>query len=119
MDQSRSIGANVYSSGWQLLIDDMLDEIAAVIADSGATLVVLQMKEKLGLLRFYYRLQGTTAAQEEAIYAIVRAAVDRSAGVCLHCGGAGRLRRLGGLLVVVCDEHEAAKLRHWDEIAYV
>ena len=39
MGQGRSIGSHVYHSGWYTLMDDMLDEIAA-IADSGVMLVV-------------------------------------------------------------------------------
>ena len=110
MDQGRSIGSPVYRSGWRTLIDGMLDEIATVVEGSDAVLVVRQMKEKLGLLRVYYRVEGATPARENAISAIVRASEDRSAGICMRCGGVGRLRHLSGPMVVLCDQHEAAEL---------
>ena len=62
--------------------------------------VVEQIKEKFGGLRFYY--QGG----DEEIHGMVRMAEAWAGIACEECGAAGE-RRSGGWIRTLCDKHEA------------
>jgi hypothetical protein len=62
--------------------------------------VVEQIKEKFGGLRFYY--QGG----DEQIHGMVRMAEAWADIACEECGGIGT-RRSGGWIRTLCDKHEA------------
>lgn len=62
--------------------------------------VVDQVKEKFGTLRFYYH------GGDEVVDGMVRMAESMSGITCEHCGNLGE-RRSGGWVRTLCDVHEA------------
>jgi len=62
--------------------------------------VVEQIKEKCGGLRFYY--QGG----DDNVHGMVRMAESWAANCCEECGAPGK-RRNGGWIRTLCDHHEA------------
>lgn len=64
--------------------------------------VVEQIKEKFGGLRFYY--QGG----DETVAGMVRMAESWASHSCEECGNAGQ-SRTGGWIKTLCDEHEAER----------
>jgi hypothetical protein len=69
------------------------------IPDAIEQVVVEQIKEKFGGLRFYY--QGG----DEHIHGMVRMAEAWAGHACEECGAAGK-RRSGGWIRTLCDQHE-------------
>lgn len=72
--------------------------------------IVEQIKEKFGGLRFYY--QGG----DEQIYGMVRMAEAWAGTACEECGGIGK-RRGGGWVRTLCDQHEAERQARIEEQA--
>ena len=64
--------------------------------------VVRQIKEKFGGLRFYYD------GGDNTVYGMVRMAEAWAAKTCEQCGKPGSIRR-GGWQQTLCDEHEAER----------
>jgi hypothetical protein len=64
--------------------------------------VVAQIKEKFGGLRFYYE------GGDDTIYGMVRMAEAWAGNTCETCGKPGRQRE-GGWIKTLCDEHEAER----------
>jgi hypothetical protein len=72
--------------------------------------VVEQIKEKFGGLRFYY--QGG----DDEISGMVRMAEAWADIACEECGAAGK-RRSGGWIRTLCDKHEAERQAQFEEQA--
>ena len=73
-------------NGWHGLIDDTLTAIEKHCASIGTEPPgITQIKEKLGLLRIYFR------PYDEGIGSILHAAEQRSASICEQCGRPGKL----------------------------
>lgn len=72
--------------------------------------VVEQIKEKFGGLRFYY--QGG----DEQIHGMVRMAEAFAGSLCEDCGGIGE-RRSGGWVRTLCDKHEQERNERIEEQA--
>jgi hypothetical protein len=70
--------------------------------------VVEQIKEKFGGLRFYY--QGG----DDNIHGMVRMAESWAARTCEECGKPGQSRS-GGWIKTLCDEHEAERQQRYKE----
>jgi hypothetical protein len=66
--------------------------------------VVTQIKEKFGGLRFYY--DGGDAA----VIGMVRMAEEMASIACEKCGAPGKLRS-GGWITTLCDAHEEERQR--------
>ena len=82
--------------GWHDLIDDTLTAIEKHCASIGSKPPgITQIKEKLGLLRIYFR------PYDEGIEAILHAAEQRSASICEQCGRPGKLV-IGQYIHVTC-----------------
>ena len=107
-------------SGWYELIRDLCREIAEVCAQAGREndLVVDQVKEKYGELRFYFHLEGGTVEENaplnHRLYDIIERYEETSKQVCELCGAPGKLRELklrGGMVwyQTLCDEHYASR----------
>ena len=64
--------------------------------------VVLQIKEKFGELRFYYN------GGDDKIYGMVVMAEMWASHTCERCGDPGKLRA-GGWMKTLCDKHEAER----------
>lgn len=112
------------NSGWYELLRSLCTEITAVYQKHGQPIdiIIVQIKEKWGLLRYYYAFewhpqalhafdcigggsvrfrQGATELQRE-IAAIVRKWEEKSADVCEYCGAPGSLRK-GRRVATLCD----------------
>lgn len=120
--------------GWYSLIDRLcLSIVESLGTDGCAQFKVVQIKEKYGTLRFYYRLNGqddrhfdavssigrvhATGRPTEAtlggetvesrIRALVAAASEASEAVCEMCGAQAQLHDVSGYLAVRCRVHLA------------
>lgn len=71
-----------------------------VIPDEVKQVVVVQLKEKFGGLRFYYN-----ASNDQYISGLVDMASEWASHTCHVCGATGKLRR-GSWIQVLCDKHE-------------
>ncbi len=114
--------------GWYQLIRDMCAEISAAYEAEGAAvdLVVDQVKEKYGTLRFYYHHEGQSIAihafdglsggsslrtrpvssdLQTWVERIVDDSDERRAHICETCGKPGSLRTDLGWVLTLCDEH--------------
>jgi hypothetical protein len=95
-------------AGWQDLLQTACTRIeAALVGD--VSFRALQIKEKLGTLRFYWRGTMSDAAKARVEEAISLAEA-RSACTCEICGAEGRLYNNGGSLATACAEHAKGKL---------
>jgi hypothetical protein len=72
------------------------------VEDPVQQVVVTQVKEKFGTLRFYYD------GGDDIIDGMVRMAEGMSGCTCEECGKPGG-RRSGGWIVTLCDEHAEAR----------
>lgn len=112
--------------GWFSILDSMCDEILTAYEETGqpVNLVVGQVKEKYGTLRFYYHFEGQTSGAaaidflgqgalrvpgepnplHERVAAIVSKWEDKSATVCEKCGKPGKLRTDRRWIRTLCDE---------------
>lgn len=83
--------------------EDRADEILALgdrITPYCNHVVVDQVKEKFGGLRFYYH------GGDDTVHGMVRMAEAWAAHTCETCGESGQLRH-GGWVRTLCDKHEA------------
>ena len=102
---SGQYGGFAISEGWWNIVDVLMQEIQHHIDwknnnnDDIEQVVVEQIKEKFGGLRFYY--QGG----DEYISGLVTMAELWACHTCETCGQKGQ-RRSGGWVRTLCDEHE-------------
>ena len=80
------------------------------ISDAIPQVVVAQIKEKFGGLRFYYD------GGDEYISGMVRMAETWAGNTCEECGVPGELR-MGGWIRTLCDHHEAERQGRRNETA--
>ena len=71
--------------------------------------VVDQIKEKFGGLRFYYH------GGDDVVDGMVRMAETWAGHVCEECGKPGE-RHSGGWIRTLCDEHEAERQAYYKEM---
>lgn len=117
------------SPGWRLLCERLLNQIDEVLSDEEAKgFKLLQVKEKFGTLRVYYRLgdaedlhvdlvspegrehlvKRAPGQAAQCVRELVDAACSKSEEICEICGRLGELRE-GGWIRTLCDEHEAER----------
>lgn len=92
--------------GWYPLLYELCEELSKCIhdADEQVKFVVLRIKEKYGILRFYYYLEGGGFEIRDQIDEIVDRYERLSATVCECCGKPGKLRDVHGQIMVRCEE---------------
>jgi len=93
-------GRSAFASDWD---HERAEEIMAnsvVIPDEIPQVVVAQVKEKFGTLRFYYD------GGDEYISGLVRMAESMSGVTCEECGAPGTTNG-GGWVRTLCEKHEA------------
>lgn len=78
------------------------------IPDMVPQVIVEQVKEKFGGLRFYY--QGG----DECIRGMITMAEQWAGNTCEECGKPGRSRS-GGWIKTLCDEHEAKRQKRYTD----
>ncbi len=119
---SRSYGGIAVGSGWWPIIESLCANIQShidwrnrqrelllkdnpynhKIHDHVEQVVVEQIKEKFGGLRFYY------SGGDDEISGMVRMAEAWAGVACEECGAPGK-RRSGGWVRTLCDHHEAER----------
>lgn len=103
---SSRYGGFAVGKGWYPLIEQLSHTIQSHIDHAQKQgkecpqVIVQQVKEKFGTLRFYY--QGG----DEFIHGAVWLAESMTSMLCEQCGGLGE-RRSGGWVRTLCDQHEA------------
>ena len=91
-------GDGWYNILWRLCVD--LEPMAAEIEkETGERFEAVQVKEKLGTLRFY------VSHHTDAIDGRIVEAQEESSRTCEVCGKPGKQRKTGGGVRAVCDEH--------------
>lgn len=80
------------------------------ISDEVPQVIVAQIKEKFGGLRFYYE------GGDDIIRGMVSMAESWAAHVCEQCGQPGELR-YGGWIKTLCDHHEAERQQRMNQYA--
>ena len=99
-------GGFAIGKGWYPLIEQLSHVIQSHIdskqkrGDDCEQVVVEQVKEKFGSLRFYY------SGGDDFIHGAVWLAESMTSHLCEECGGLGKQRE-GGWIRTLCDQHEA------------
>jgi hypothetical protein len=99
-------GGFAVGAGWWPILEALCANIQSHIdwrnreSETVPQVVVEQIKEKFGGLRFYY--QGG----DEQIHGMVRMAEAWAANCCEECCAPGKSRN-GGWIRTLCDQHEA------------
>jgi len=97
-------------SGWCDLLENLFDIVARI--DSNKTVVLDQVKEKFGQLRWYFHHEGHISNRDsELIYWVVNAAEDQSGLICEECGEQGKIITLGTWMYCRCKKCEKALRR--------
>ena len=109
LDQSECFDSDIYDSAWNGLINDMLRELDGVLTSTGVSFVLLQIKEKLGYLRCYYRLPGASDDLRAAVDGIYHRAVERSGKTCIECAAPASVSSHGGWIGPLCQRHAGAR----------
>lgn len=103
-----AIGYPDCGDGWRELLERTFVKIEAALA-GGGTLRVLQVEERYGTLRLYWRGNLSDEARAKVNEAIEKAEA-RSACTCSECGEEGRLYRSDGNLLTRCAAHAVGRL---------
>ena len=99
-------GGFAIGEGWYPLIEKLSETIQNHIdhkqkqGEDCPQVIVQQVKEKFGTLRFYYD------GGDDFIHGAVWLAESMTSMLCETCGGLGK-RREGGWMRTLCDQHEA------------
>ena len=105
---SGKYGGFAIGKGWYPLIEKLSEVIQSHIdhlhkqGKECPQVIVEQVKEKFGTLRFYY--QGG----DDFIHGAVWLAESMTRQLCEECGGLGKQRE-GGWIRTLCDVHEAQR----------
>lgn len=90
--------------GWYDLIDSLCSGIEATLTRKQLEdLVVIQIKEKLGLVRYYYTTNDPKV--RVVVNKLVEEATEQSGRTCLRCGSACEVKNLCGYIAPLCDFH--------------
>jgi hypothetical protein len=93
--------------GWRALLEKLFADFDVVLRGSaGAKISIVQIKEKFGGLRFYYRAGGIPDVIEEKLRSLSRRAQDASFFTCETCGAPGELRDDNGWWHTHCAAHK-------------
>jgi len=91
------------SSGWINLVVLLCGRIDTLLQQApDARMQVKQIKEKFGMLRFYYEIEGAPDSLLYAIREVVAQAELASSMCCERCGKRGETGNLQGWLTTVC-----------------
>lgn len=89
--------------GWFKILDELSNKLEKLILEfpeeERDLFTAVQIKEKMGGLRFYLDRIPNGARE------IINEATDASYKTCEVCGSSGKLRSNGLVVVTVCDKH--------------
>ena len=104
--------------GWHKLLDDLCNKLQAIQEITKIEIVAAQVKEKFGMLRFYYDTRVSEECEEDwmrtwcdIIFDLVCSAENNSAYICEMCGERGKTRS-GGWVTTLCDECNEKNLKN-------
>ena len=90
--------------GWFELFELLCERINTILVENpGATIQVLQVKEKFGELRFYFCQTAGNQSVVDEIRESVWLAATVSKQCCQKCGDPGQLNSDGGWMRVCCE----------------
>lgn len=92
---------NTAMPGWWDIITEALDSVCARAPEAQ----IGQVKEKFGGLRIYIGLTRDENGEPFSFSDILREAEYKSLATCAICGSPGSMRRGGGYVLTLCDEH--------------
>ncbi|TCT09041.1 hypothetical protein [Paralcaligenes ureilyticus] len=93
-----------HGDGWSPIIIALCARLDTILQDApGASIEVLQAKEKFGGLRFYYELHGADDETAAALREAVDLAAATCARVCERCGRRSAVEDKGGWLSTLCS----------------
>ena len=102
-------------AGWHLLVTDLMVRLTAALGDAPDTvLVIKQIKQKAGSLRFHFALDPEPCPQDatwHAIRTLVDEAVQTSISTCDVCGSPGELRSGRRWSAVRCRQHTQTSMQ--------
>lgn len=107
-------GGFAVGPGWWPIIESLCGNIQHYLnwknkeSEVVAQVVVTQIKEKFGGLRFYYN------GGDDTIDGMVRMAESWASNACEECGVPGQSRS-GGWIKTLCDEHDAERQAQFKE----
>jgi len=81
-------------AGWRPLVEKLVDDIIAIDPE----VLVLQVKEKFGGLRFY------VGGASDEVYALIDKAEEESFKICELCGTKDNVSTKCGWLSTLCDK---------------
>lgn len=93
-----------HREGWVDILDAFFVVVDHVLPTDG-TYTVRQIKEKMGTLRIYDRVEGVSGTGAGILADARELAEARSYYACEWCGQPGVLRNREGYYCVTCDEH--------------
>lgn len=92
--------------GWRAIVETACRRLAeAVASEPEAEFVLIDMKEKYGMLCLAASSFGLSEEANAAVTLALDLAEARSAHVCDVCGRPGRLSEQGGWYATRCEEH--------------
>ena len=100
--------------GWHAIVYDLLSEIDKLVAEHIVLIfVVVQIKEKFGGLRIYYRVDPSLSDDvRQQISEIVNRHANRASSTCEICGAPGRIGSyFTGYYRALCRPHAITHLR--------
>lgn len=90
--------------GWRQLIDNAFTAAEHILSEYPfVQFRIVQVKEKLGTLRVYFRGEGLPAEILTQLWDIMQAATNKSSSVCEICGAPARLGKRHGRVMVRCQ----------------
>jgi len=101
------VGRPSCGAGWDALVTTAVGRMAAVVATAPASRIVIeQVTQKYGTLRFYWYGVGLTRRQHRRIDIVESLAEERSGCICETCGAPAYIRvSESGNVHTACDAH--------------
>lgn len=93
-----------HQAGWLSLVERLMQSIQLAGFEPEHHRVI-QVKEKLGTLRFYVDLKNMPTAQRSPIETLIAAAIAESSTLCEVCGERGQTRVQTSHLTTLCAVH--------------
>jgi hypothetical protein len=116
MFEAEHVGLDMVG-GWYPVFAQLCADIDAMVGPSGHGFGWLQLKEKYGLPRWYWRMSDandlslavppaqTRQALEDSVRDLVHAAETKCESHCMACGQPASLQRLKGWFTTCCSAH--------------
>lgn len=97
-------------NGWYNLVDELCEELNTINKKYNITIIAIQIKEKFGLLRFYYYFSEDDKNKKliweninKEILSIINKYVNKSETICESCGCDGTKDNTGWIKVL-CEQ---------------